>query len=195
MPTMRVLIVLLPLLCSASAEAHAEIVRSHQDVQPRAVQDRARPDAAQALPPLAIAVQQSDDADGTTITVVIRSDGAGAVDAEVDASVELGSANQRFWAPFDPSTGRPHDGATRVVKDNVVRTAPASRLRLPPNQTLRTSLRLRDLRWGEAKSSLWPDRRLAEVVPPGPYTLVVRVAVGSGASIESKGLPVTVAPH
>jgi hypothetical protein len=76
-----------------------------------------------------------------------------------------------YWAPFDLQTGNSAKGwQTLELSSGAVVAAKVSPLQV---------------RWGPAKSSVWPHKQLVEVVPPGKYELRAKIAIDKQNSITS----------
>lgn len=108
-----------------------------------------------------------------------------AIDFPVSASVLLGQEEPlSYWAPFDPMTGAPYEGAVRIMPGKPIPPPPVpTRLRLASGQSLRIKVDLRDLPWARRISSVWPDQQFDALVPSRTYILVLEV---SGEALEAE---------
>lgn len=90
--------------------------------------------------------------------------------------VEMG-----YWAPVDLESGKPYG-------PNQPR-----HLTLPPRGVIKKVLVPAKLSWARRISSIWPNRKLAEVVPAGRYTLHLEIEGPPKArKTRSNGLAVVV---
>lgn len=136
-------------------------------------------------------VEARDGTQWITCTARGRSDGnvqfelmsPTAIDSEGHTHVALEPLNSgdRYWAPVDLATGRPY-GANQP-----------RRIALHPHAPLVATLSPASLLWQRQISSVWPDRKLQEVVPPGRYRLYLEVQGRGDLRARSNKVEVVVA--
>ena len=113
---------------------------------------------------------------GLAVDVVIENLSATDLDLPVSASFFLDREGESFWAPLDPMTGTPYQGAVQESPGKPVppRLKPP-RLKLAAHQSRRITINLKQLNWAKRISSVWPKHSLDVVVAPGQYALVLEV--------------------
>jgi hypothetical protein len=131
---------------------------------------------------------------GLAVDVVIENLSAKDLDLPVSASFFLERERESFWAPLDPMTGTPYQGAVRVSPGKPIPPEPKPpRMKLAAHQSRRITIKLKQLNWAKRISSVWPKHSLNVVVPPGQYALVLEVvSEGSNAAVRSNEATVEV---
>jgi hypothetical protein len=131
---------------------------------------------------------------GLAVDVVIENLSAKDLDLPVSASFFLEREGESFWAPLDPMTGTPYQGAVRVSPGKPIPPEPKPpRMKLGAHQSRRITIKLKQLNWAKRISSVWPKHSLNVVVSPGQYALVLEVvSEGSNAAVRSNEATVEV---
>jgi len=121
------------------------------------------------------------------VDVVIENLSAKDLDLPVSASFILDREGESVWAPLDPMTGAPCQGAVAVFPGNPIPPQPKpARIKLAAHQSRRITINLKQLKWAKTISSVWPKDSLNVVASPGQYALVLEVASeGSNAAVRS----------
>ena len=141
--------------------------------------------------PLRISVTPRID---LAVDVVIENLSAKDLDLPVSASFVLDREGESVWAPLEPMTGAPYQGAVGVSPGNPVPPqAKPARIKLAAHQSRRITINLKQLKWAKTISSVWPKDSLNVVASPGQYALVLEVASeGSNAAVRSNKATVEV---
>jgi hypothetical protein len=86
-----------------------------------------------------------------------------------------------YWAPFDLRSGN---------STNLWQNLDLSH----PDSIVSVSISPLKLKWGPAKSSVWPDKPWVEAVPPGKYELRAKIAIDKQNTIISNAETIEVSP-
>jgi hypothetical protein len=151
-----------------------------------------RQSGARSTLPVRIAITRGT---ALTIDVIIENLSANDLDLPVSASFLLGPEGREFyWAPINPMTGAPYDGAARVSPGNPIPPPPKpARIVLATGKSRHLVIDLRELKWDRMISSRWPALSLDTAVPPGRYRLVLELSSdASDARVRSNEVTVDV---
>jgi hypothetical protein len=123
----------------------------------------------------------------TTATVSLEVEFHGKVDVVVMPSVQLTALPKRaneleqdqYWAPFDLASGASTNHWKRLTNGDETQR---HTLQLVPSK----------LSWARTKSSVWPSRTFAGAIPPGQYSLQVKLDTRDYKTILSNEVTVTI---
>lgn len=95
-----------------------------------------------------------------------------------------------LWAPVDLAKDAPGPVSRSGMNDSSIRQIP-QRLRLTPSSSTTFALHASQMNWQRRISSVWPNRRLTEVAPPGEYNLQLELEGDSG-NVQSNSVALTI---